>query len=221
MINKIEKINELNTLLNDGTISKDEFEFLKKELFSSEIHLEIDDKDKLISKKNNFNKSNSEKIILKSFHNSENKLIDTPNIEYLDFTDIDKDDEKLLKSFIRLKHIHAPIEMTGDEKKILEKLFSHLEIEHINSERDGYNFPLFSIGSVLSVVFAIFLINVSPCMMYLGGISLTGNSIVMSLYVLTRVSATKRDKTTSAIAVILIVFTFIFFGITWKESMGN
>lgn len=221
MLNKIEKISELNTLLNDGIITKDEFEVLKKDLFNNQIDKESNDNDKKEkSKKIKSNTSNSEKIILKSFQNK-SKLIDKPNVEYLNFIDIDKKDETLLKPFIRLKHISSPMEMTNDEKKILIKLFSQLEIEQLNAEREGYNFPLFSICSVLSAVFAIFLIKISPCMMYLGGIPLTANSAIMSIYVLTRISATKSDKTASAVAIILVVFAFVFFGITWKEAMGN
>lgn len=221
MKNKIEKINELNMLLKDGAISKDEFESLKKEIFNNPSNYQepitnVEKQEALFS-----TKSNGEKIILKSFYISEGKLLDKPNIEYLNFLDISKREEKLIKPFISSKQINAPNEMTSDEKKILLKLYSPLEIEQLNSERVGFNFPLFSLGSIFCGIFAIFLINISPCMMYLGGISSICTGFMLALIVLTKVSATKSDKTASAIAIILIVFAFVYFGITWKNAMGN
>ena len=221
MKNKIEKINELNNLLKDGAISKEEFEYLKKEILSTSLNQQetitvVENKEAFLP-----NKSKGEKITLTSFYISEGQLLGKPNIEYLNFLDISKSEEKLLKPFIRSKHIIAPAEMTNDEKKILIKLFSPLQIEQLNSERLGFNFPLFSLGSVCCGIFAIILINISPCMMYLGGTSSIVIGFIMAVIVLTRVSATKSDKNASAIAIILFVFAFVYFGITWKNAMGT
>lgn len=219
MINKLDKLRELNELLKSGAISIQEFESLKNELINSSDIVNcppIQDVKKQI-----YQDENKEKIILKSFNDNKGILIMAPDIQYVNFKNLSESEIKLLKPFIKKKHTYASFDFTNDEKTLLNKFFSRLEIEQFSSEREGYNFPLFSSCSFLSAVLAILLIKISPCMMYFGGIPLIGNSLIMSLYVITRVSATKSDKTTSAVAIILVVFAFVYFGISWQETMNN
>lgn len=229
--NQINRLKALGELLSNGTISKDEFDILKSEILndnSSELSEPI--KEDLIPKNTEETKvSNNEKprIRLVGFHNSTTgKFVNPPKIEYLDIKNMSKEEAKQLRAFLRLKQIFEPANFTSDEIKIGNKLFTRIEIERINSERPGLNFPWAVIISVLSAGFALFLMYISPCFGFLGaGTGMVGATGI-SIYVLTRVSATKLDKILSVIAIILCIGAFFayqshFKGNTWEPADGE
>jgi hypothetical protein len=132
-----------------------------------------------------------------------------------------KEEVKQLRAFLRLKQIFAPNDMTNDEIKIGNKLFSQLDIERINAERPGFNFPWAVIISVLTAGLSLFLMYISPCFGFLGAGTGMLSATVISMYVLTRISATKLDKILSVVAIILSIGAFIayqshFKGNTWE-----
>lgn len=229
--NQINRLKALGELLSNGTISKDEFDILKSEILndnSSELSEPI--KEDLIPKNAEETKeSNNEKpsIRLVGFHNSTTgKFVNPPKIEYLDIKNMSKEEAKQLRAFLRLKQIFEPANFTSDEMEIGNKLFTRIEIERINSERPGLNFPWAVITSVLSAGFALFLMYISPCFGFLGAGTGMANSTFFSIYVLTRVSATKLDKILSVIAIILCVGAFFayqshFKGNTWEPADGE
>lgn len=217
---QIEKLKSLGDLLNNGTITKDEFNLLKAEVLNENAKTEEKEVIEEIGIKENGGQRNDfetpqhtlskQKIRLVGFQNiTTQKLISPPKIEYLDINDISVEDEKQLKAFLRLKQIFSPASMTEDEIKIGNKLFTLLEIEEINSERPGLNYPWAVITSVIAAGASLYLMYISPCFGFLGAGTGMASAALMSLYVLTRVSATKMDKILSVIAIILSIGAFI------------
>jgi len=220
---QIQKLKSLGELYNNGTITTDEFNLLKSEIlnFNSDSDYKLISEERTIIENNKIPKNNIEtskhteekkKIRLVAFQNTTTqKLISPPNIEYLDFNHITADEENQLKAFIRLKQIFSPASMTKDEIEIGNKLFTLLEIDEINSERPGLNYPWAVIISVIAAGGSLFLMYVSPCFGFLGAGTGMASSAMMSLYVLTRLSATKMDKILSVVAIILTIAAFLAF----------
>ncbi len=217
---QIQKLKSLGELLNNGTITTDEFNLLKSEILNENsireekaVVVEKTIIENKVEKENIKSKTHTQakkKIRLIGFQNTTNqKFISPPNIEYLDLHNISIDDEKQLKAFLRLKQIFSPASMTEDEIKIGNKLFTLLEIEEINSERPGLNYPWAVITSVIAAGASLYLMYISPCFGFLGAGTGMASAALMSLYVLTRVSATKMDKILSVIAIILSIGAFI------------
>jgi hypothetical protein len=230
---QIQKLKSLGELLANGTISTEEFNTLKAEILNQKIQIdeqpphnppqpEIENL-KRVPEKN----LNKQKIRLIGFQNTTtNTFIQPPNIDELDFNNINKDEEKLLKAFLRLKQIFSPANFTDDEMNIGNKLFTRLEIEEINAERPGLNFPWVVITSLISAGISLFLMYISPCFGFLGAGTGMASAALMSIFVLTRVSATKMDKILSVIAILLSIGAFIaysshFKGNTWELKDGN
>jgi hypothetical protein len=213
MGNKIDKLNDLGELYKSGALTNDEFESLKKEILIEEnsSNYNTPPEIKLFV---NEEKLGKEKISLKSFIDNDDSRISPPNVEYLNLKDIPNDALKLLKPFVRSKQIYAPSEMTEDEIKICNKIFSVQEIAEMNSERPGFNYALISISSVLSAGFSLFLTIISPCLLFFSGTILV-SSIGFSFFILSRADATKNDKIVSFIALALNVVTVILI-IKWK-----
>jgi hypothetical protein len=223
---QIQKLKSLGELLANGAISKEEFNLLKGEILDKKFQVDENKLDeKLVSEKpkiepeKNFN---TQRIRLLGFQNTtSNKFIKPPNINDLDINNINKADEKQLKAFLRLKQIFSPNNFTSDEINIGNKLFTTLEIEQINSERPGLNFPWAVIISVITAGLSLFLMYISPCFGFLGAGTGMVSATFISIYVLTRVSATKMDKILSVIAILLSIGAFIaysshFKGNTWE-----
>ncbi len=198
---QIKKLKELGQLLSSGLISEAEFNSLKSDVLKQNFeHQEPVIKAKL---------ENAKKIRLTGFHGADAQFVSPPQIAELDIDRISKEDEKKLKAFLRLKQIFCPYEMTQDEIEIGSKLFSQLEIEKINSERPGLNFSWAVIISVLASGSAFFLMYISPCFGFLGAGTGMVAATFISLYVLTRVSATKLDKILSVLAILLSIGAFL------------
>ncbi len=212
MANKFDKLNELHDLLKTGAITQQEFESLKSEIiknvnftsntFTQNIQSNIPDN------------GNKEKISLKSFHDSEGTLIKAPDIHYLNLKDLSDNEIKLLKPFIRQKQIHSPSEMTSDEIKIGNKIFSVLEIAEMNSERPGFNYALLSIVSLVASGFSLWLATISPCLLIFAGTIITA-SIFNSIFILLKVDATKLDKIVCYLTLFLNFIT-IYLIFTWN-----
>ncbi len=219
MSSKAERISELTELLESGAISQDEFDVLKKEIIlgiDGARKLDVEDER---SRSNSGDKNlaaNRRKVLLKPFRTPEGR-VKPPEISFLDFSNISDSEEGELKFFLAQKQLHAPHEMTQDEIEIGDKLFTITEIERINSKREGFNFPLMSLGAVAAAVFPIFLINVSPCLMYFGGSSSCLISVICAFSVLNNSSSTKYDKNAAAISLLVVVFAFVYFGVKWKS----
>ncbi|WP_395051162.1 SHOCT domain-containing protein [Flavobacterium sp.] len=212
MANKIDKLNELGELYKSGAITNDEFESLKTEILNGS---NISNDEQSVTKSLAIEeKIGKEKISLKSFIDNDNSKINPPNVEYLNLKDIPNNELKLLKPFVRSKQIYAPSEMTEDEIKICNKIFSVQEIAEMNSERSGFNYALMSISSALSAGFSLFLTNISPCLLIFSS-TLLVSSICFSIFILSRVDATKLDKTVSYLALALDVISIILI-FTWK-----
>jgi hypothetical protein len=190
----IKELEDIGNLYKDGAITKDEFESLKNEILSSS-HPPVDDNNKTIKpKQESINTGGDFKQAdLKQFYKG-SKLIKAPNIEISDNEIRNKDEIPLLKSFIRLKEIAAPTEMTKFELDISKKIFTAEELLEIRSERSGFNYPIINIVALGPAIFLIYLIKISPCLMYLGGLSSTFLSVASSLFILSRKDATKYDK---------------------------
>jgi hypothetical protein len=223
---QIQKLKSLGELLASGTITKEEFNSLKSEILNEKSP-------ETNQIKNDFPKSESieeikstendkKKIRLVGFHNSTTgKRVAPPKIEFLNIDKMTKEEENQLRAFLRLKQIFSPSNMTNDEIKIGNKLFTRLEIERFNSERPGLNFPWAVIISVLTAGLSLFLMYISPCFGFLGAGTGMVSATAISIFVLTRVSATKLDKILSVIAIILSIGAFIayqshFKGNTWE-----
>ena len=201
MINKLKKLRELNELLQSGTITESEFEQLKKDVLEN-------NEDKIIINETN---SNKPRIILESFIDLNGSKISPPNIEFLDIESINKEEINLLKPFIKQKQIYNPSSMTEDELKISKKIFSSQEISELYSERDGYNHGFISITSLLCSIGSLFLITISPCFAVLLGGTLLLSSISAAITVLNRVDATKLDKSTCTIALVVDIAAIVIF----------
>ena len=201
MINKLQKLRELNELLQFGAITESEFEQLKKDV------LENNEKTTIF----NDTKTNKPRIILESFIDNNGSKITPPNLEFLDINNISKDEINLIKPFIKQKQIYNPSLMTEDELKLSKKLFSIQEIAEFHSERDGYNFGFLSIASMLGAVFTLFLITMSPCLAVFGGLTFFLESIFTAFLVLSKANATKLDKTTCTIAIVIDAVSLIIF----------
>jgi hypothetical protein len=211
---QIQQLKSLGELLANGTITKEEFNVLKSEILS-ESHSESsqpikDNASPKITDESNSVKTDKHKIRLVGFHNSTTgKRVPAPKIEYLDIKNMSKEEVKQLRAFLRLKQIFAPYDMTNDEIKIGNKLFSQLDIERINAERPGFNFPWAVIISVLTAGLSLFLMYISPCFGFLGAGTGMLSATVISIYVLTKISATKLDKILSVVAIILSIGALI------------
>jgi hypothetical protein len=215
---QIQKLKSLGELLENGTISKEEFNALKNEILNEQnqsTEQQVNSQPssnqtpKTYPESQQVN-SNKQKIRLIGFQNTTTqKFIDSPKIESLDFNNIAKVEENQLKAFLRLKQIFAPANFTRDEINIGNILFTRLDIERINSERPGLNFPWAVIISVLTAGLSLFLMYVSPCFGFLGAGTGMVSATAISIFVLTRVSATKLDKILSVIAIILSIGAFI------------
>jgi hypothetical protein len=201
MINKLQKLRELNELLQSGAISESEFEQLKKDVLNGNDNIDISNK----------TESNKPRIILESFTDINGSLISPPNIEFLDIDSISKEEINLFKPFIKQKQIYNPSLMTEDELKLSKKLFSIQEIAEFHSEREGYNFGFLSIASMLGAIFTLFLITMSPCLAVFGGLTFFLESIFTALIVLSKANATKLDKTTCTIAIVIDAVSLIIF----------
>ncbi len=167
-MDKLLKLKQLKGLLDDGLITQEEFSKLKSEVINNKSvsdHQTVDATAKDENKTNfssDTNQRDREKIILNSFEDCEGKKIVHPEIEYLNFKNITKEELGILKPFLRLKQIHAPSEMSKDEITIIEKVFSPLEIATMNSERAGFNHAFPTILSVLCACAALFFIKIAP-----------------------------------------------------------
>jgi hypothetical protein len=211
MINKIEKLTELNDLLKSGAITLEEFEKFKKELLGSSNASDP-------SFDNNVNDSfekGKERIILKSYRNNLGEIVEPPSIRELDFKNLSKSEIEVLSNFIRGKQIHAPAEFTEDEINLGNKIFTKAEIDEMNSERSGFNHPWSSILSVFCAGITLFVIMISPCLIFIvgGGSFLCG--FFCAITVLNKMDATKLDKTFAYIGLILSIVSVIVF-LNWK-----
>jgi len=214
MANKLDKLNELHELLKSGAISQQEFESLKSEIMNNDsTALNSPSPEVKAPAQENGSK---EKISLKSFTDNDGMLIKAPDIQYLNLKDLSDNEIKLLKPFIRQKQIHSPSEMTSDEIKIGNKIFSALEIAEMNSERPGFNYAFGSILSVLCAGAALYFITISPCFIILGAGTGLLASIFISITTLNKVDATKLDRTFSYIALALGVIAIIVY-INWGK----
>ena len=206
MKSKIDKLIEISTLLNSGIITQNEFETLKSEI------LEKDKINKISSSnEHSVNFHNKEKIILKSFYDADGNVYDAPNLTYIDFKDLTNIEIEQLMPFIKEKQLYAPNEMTEDEIKLGNKLFSIKEIAEINSERDGLNYGFISITNLLSAIFAVSFIALSPCMMILGGGSCLIASIFLSFSILSKADATNLDRNFAYFAIVLDFVSIVIF----------
>jgi hypothetical protein len=213
----LNKLSELGELLKSGAISKDEFDGLKKEI----LQLKQDGSD---SKKTNQapqqksvkpkQAAEGVKIVLTSFRDVDGNLIKAPDLNYINFKDINDEEVAMLKPFLKLKQINVPEEMTSDEIEIGNKLFSVSQINQMNSERGGFNYPFGSIISVLSAGMALFFVWVSPCMLLLGGGTGIGAACIISITTLMKSDATKLDRVFSQIALGLCALA-LFVAVTW------
>jgi hypothetical protein len=188
-MNKIEKLNELNELYKSGVISKDEFDNLKKEIIEAKEDLNISKKQEIFDK----SITNKEQINLKSFHGFNGKLVEAPSITHLDFKNISNDEIKLLNPFIKKKHIYASNDMTEDEIKIGNKLFTSQQIHEMESERPGFNYAFASILSLLAGIGAAYFLYLSPCLIFFCFSGLCASAFI-ALFTLSRINATKLDK---------------------------
>jgi hypothetical protein len=209
---QIQKLKSLGELLANGTISTEEFNTLKAEILNQKIQIDEQPSNKQPEVENNNSKKepernlNKQKIRLIGFQNTTtNNFIQPPSINELDINNISKNDEKQLKAFLRLKQIFSPADFTADEINIGNKLFTRLEIEEIKGERPGLNFPWAVIISVITAGISLYLMYISPCFGFLGAGTGLASATFLSLYVLTRVSATKMDKILSVIAILLSI----------------
>jgi len=205
MKSKIEKLQELQELLKAEAISQEEFETLKKEILEDKSTSKEEaktTKDETPKEKTTEQKK-GKKVILKAFYNAQNSRIEPPKITHIDFDDISDDEIKELKQFLRKKYADAPSEMTPDEIEIGNKLFSYGEIDDINASRDGFNYPFFSIVSLLCALAALIVILVLPCLIIIiGGTGLIG-SIVLALTVVNKADSTQLDKKFSYAALVI------------------
>ena len=211
---QIQKLKSLGELLASGTITKEEFISLKSEILNEKSpetnQIKNDFPKSETIEKIKSTENDKKKIRLVGFHNSTTgKLVAPPKIEYLNIDKMTKEEENQLRAFLRLKQIFSPSNMTNDEIKIGNKLFTRLEIERFNSERPGLNFPWAVIISVLTAGLSLFLMYISPCFGFLGAGTGMVSATAISIFVLTRVSATKLDKILSVIAIILSIGAFI------------
>ncbi len=213
-MNKIEKLNELNTLLKSGVINNEEFNKLKEELLKEDT-ISISS---VSSNSFNINKPNK-KVFFKSFKDSKGNIISTPQIEYLDIDNIPKNELNQLRKFIESKLIFAGFDMTKDEIELKNKLFSRHAVDEIISRREGFNFPLFSVCGIISGLLLIYVITISPCMMYLGGISLSIYNVYSSFFIFSRVASTKYDRIAAGISIVLLVIAWVYYGISWQETL--
>lgn len=215
MTSKIDKLDELSELLKIEAITKDEFEILKREILNGENPKVKNDGAETKTTIKVESKINKEKIILKSFNDSDGNRINSPNIEYINFKDITIDEIRILQPFIKLKQIHSPSEMTEDEIKLGNKIFSTSDISKMNSERDGFNYAFGAIFSVVLAGTVLYFIVLSPCMIFLGAGTSGIASIIIAVTVLNKPDATKLDKGFSYLSLGLIVIAFIVFKVTW------
>jgi hypothetical protein len=215
MANKLDKLNELHELLNTGAISQQEFDTLKGEIMNNEniTFSSPSSKQKVPVKEN----VNIEKISLKPFSDNQGNLIKAPDIQYLNIKDISDAEIQLLKPFIRQKQIYSPYEMTSDEIAICNKIFSALELTEMDSKRPGFNYAFASILSVLCGAAAIYVINISPCFIYLGAGTGGLTTIFISFFVFSKADSTKLDKIFCGIAIIEIIIAVVIFNKAWPS----
>ena len=212
MDNKLEKLNNLNDLLQSGVISQSEFESLKSEIINNQSKDTLSIEPTINNTNNDVYK---EKIFLKSFTDSKGKYIQSPDINYINFKDLTNEEIQVLKSFIKQKQIHSPSQMTSDEIQLGNKLFSAWEIADMNSKRQDFNYAFGAIASVLSSGAALYFISLNPCMIYLGAGTFGITSIILSFTVLNKADATKYDRIACYISLFLIVVAIIVFNLTW------
>ena len=204
MINEqLQKIIELDNLYKSGAITAKEFEDLKKEVLG--INRTSAD---VISK------SDINILYFKDYQDSDGKLIIAPRIDSLN----DRNQLASAKEFLIGKYIHCPNYFTKDELNIFEKYFTSDEIEIISSNRSGFNLPIFSIGGILSGVFAFVLVTISPCLMYFGGGTALAYSAICFFVIISQKKSTKSDKMASWIILIEIIGAIVYFGVVWKEA---
>jgi hypothetical protein len=194
-MSKVEKLNELNELHKSGAISKEEFDSLKKEILESKESLSPTKKEETTAQPI----INKQQINLKSFRDSDGNLVKAPEITHIDFKNITSEENKVLKPFLRKKHIHASYDMTEDEITLGKKLFTSYEIHSMESERPGFNYAFGSIISLLAGIAAAIFLYISPCMIIFcyGGLAA---SVFIAGFTLTRVNATKMDKIVCGLA---------------------
>jgi hypothetical protein len=224
MENKITKLNELGILLKNGTINQEEFEKLKKEILLSSEQKKIPNQNHNNKSDNNQNTNqnkesnynpNKQKIYLRTFNDGNGNIIKKPNIEYIDFKNISKEERRLLKEFISQKQIYASSDMTKDEVEIGNKLFTSSEIAELNSQRGGFNYAFASFLSLLTASASLYFILMSPCMIYIGAGSGGIASLVIAFTTITKPDATKLDKLVCFFSILLIIIAFIVFKSTW------
>ncbi|WP_116786857.1 hypothetical protein [Flavobacterium psychrotrophum] len=97
-----------------------------------------------------------------------------------------------------------------------EKSFEDEQI-HIDYEDDGFNHPWYAILSVLCSGLTLYMIMISPVMIFIFGWGSFLLGISLSVTVLNKLNATKLDKTLAYLAIMLSILSgFIF--LTWKPS---
>lgn len=202
MYTKLNELKELGDLLKSGHISQEEFEGLKKDLLNgkSEIGPSIDN----IPVNQDLHK---EKIVLKSYENASGEKIDAPQIEYLNFNDISDSDAEIIKSFLKLKFINRE-EVTNDEIRLGEKLFTPTEIIELSSEKTGFNYPLSTITSLVCLGLAIYFLSQSVATILLGAGSMLILSFITAITSLFKIDATKLDRRCSMTSLIGVIISF-------------
>jgi hypothetical protein len=120
MSSKAEKIRELTELLNSGALSKDEYEFLKKEIILGATESSQFDNE---ARSGSGDSNGKRKVVLKQFLAPEGE-VNAPQINYLDFANITAYERNVLSAFLAKKQMYAHDEMTEDENELYELLFS-------------------------------------------------------------------------------------------------
>lgn len=203
MSSKIDKLKELNDLFKSGAINQSEFEALKSEILCETEEGSSEDGNVKSGE------GTKEKIILKSFSDDKGKTVNPPSIEYVDFKNISKNEIDVLGDFLSKKIVFAPNELTEDENKILNKLFTANEIEEIISRRKGFNLML-SFVSIFCSGVALYITLISPFLMIFGG-SILIVAGVTSVIVLNKTSATKWDKIFGYLSLLMCLVTLFLF----------
>jgi hypothetical protein len=202
MDDKIQKLTQLNELHKSGAISNEEFERLKSDLLNNEI---------LYTNTTVKSSFKSIKVNLISFYDGDGNLVSPPDIKYVNMDDIFENQIMLLRPFLQKKQTFSPASMTQDEINLANKLLTAAEILKADSERPGFNYPFPVISSILASAGALYLLYASPCFIILGAGTSVLASVIISLFVLGKMDATKLDRTFSTISLILCALAVYFY----------
>ncbi len=247
-VDKIDELKRLKSLLDEGTINKEEFNQLKKNILESNLNqdstkmnmvenispqniLNSEDANSMkipnqidlnASEKKISKKGKSEKLNLKRFVNKEEKLITPPHINSIKIDQIYEEDKEPLRIYLKQKIESIAIEdFTQDEMDIVSILFTENEVLVFLSNRKGMNYRGNIIGGIVIAIVSGVLLYILPCLIIFSvGLGWI-LSLAIAIQILRAKDATRMDIKYAYVLIGLVITVIIIYFVRGSEMFGS